>query len=106
MQWIYLIVAIVTEVIGTVCLKLSDGFTKLVPILLMIACYVFSLGLLALVLKKMSVSVAYAIWSAVGTALIAAIGIVWFKEPATALKLASLALVIVGVIGLNMTGGH
>jgi small multidrug resistance pump len=106
MEWGYLIIAILTEVAGTISLKLSDGFTRLAPTLLMIACYIVSLALLALVLKKMSVSVAYAIWSAVGTAMIATIGIVWFKEPATVLKIGSLGLVVVGVIGLNLTGGH
>jgi small multidrug resistance pump len=52
------------------------------------------------------VSVAYAIWSGVGTALIASIGVLWFKEPATAMKLISLGLIIIGVVGLNLSGAH
>jgi small multidrug resistance pump len=61
--------------------------------------------MLTLALKRIDVSVAYAVWSGVGTALIATIGVLWFKEPATALKLVSLGLIILGVIGLNMSGG-
>jgi small multidrug resistance pump len=59
----------------------------------------------SLALKKIDVSVAYAVWSGVGTALIATIGVLWFKEPATALKLISLGLTIIGVVGLNLSGG-
>jgi small multidrug resistance pump len=66
-----------------------------------------SFYLLSLTLKKMEVGVVYAIWSAVGTALIATIGILWFKEPISLLKIGSLALIILGVIGLNLSGvGH
>jgi small multidrug resistance pump len=60
--------------------------------------------LLTLALKKIDVSVAYAVWSAIGTAVIAGIGIVWFEEPLTALKVASLLLIIAGVVGLNIGG--
>ena len=61
--------------------------------------------MLTLALKRIDVSIAYAVWSGVGTALIATIGVLWFKEPATAVKLVSLALIILGVVGLNLTGG-
>ncbi|HLG13363.1 MAG TPA: multidrug efflux SMR transporter [Blastocatellia bacterium] len=105
MTWIYLAVAIILEVSGTTCMKLSEGFTRAVPSVLMFVLYGLSFGALTLALKKIDLGVAYAIWSAVGTALIATIGILWFKEPATVLKLVSLALVIVGVIGLNLSGG-
>jgi len=56
-------------------------------------------------LKKIDVSVAYAIWAGIGTALIVAVGVLWFKEPVTALKIISLGLIIIGVIGLNLSGG-
>lgn len=58
-----------------------------------------------MVLKRMDVSIVYAIWSGMGTALIAIIGILWFKEPVTAIKIISLTLIIFGVIGLNLGGG-
>jgi small multidrug resistance pump len=105
MGWVLLILAILLEVIGTTCMKLSEGFTKLLPSVLMGVFYLLSLGALTLVLKKIDVSVAYAVWSGLGTALIAAIGILWFKEPVTASKMISIGTIILGVIGLNLSGG-
>ncbi|MRG76195.1 MAG: QacE family quaternary ammonium compound efflux SMR transporter [ANME-2 cluster archaeon] len=101
----YLIMAIIFEVAGTTCMKLSYGFTKAVPSILMIILYLLSLGSLTFALKKMDVSIAYAIWAGLGTALIATVGILWFEEPVTALKIISLGLIIIGVIGLNLSGG-
>jgi small multidrug resistance pump len=98
--------AIVSEVAATVALRLSDGFTRPGPMAIVVAGYGISFWLLALVLREMSIGATYAVWSAAGTALIAAIGVLAFGEPATALKVASLALIIVGVIGLNMAGSH
>ena len=105
MTWIYLALAILLEVAGTTCMKLSEGFTRLVPSILLFVFYTLSFGMLTLALKRIDVSVAYAVWSGVGTALIASIGVLWFREPMTALKLISLALIIVGVVGLNLGGG-
>lgn len=105
MMWTYLVLAIVLEVSGTTCMKLSQGFTRTVPSILLFVFYSLSFGMLTLALKRIDVSVAYAVWSGVGTALIATIGVLWFKEPITALKLISLALIIGGVVGLNLGGG-
>lgn len=85
-------------------MKLSAGFTKLVPSVLLFVFYAASLGALTLALKKIDIGVAYAIWSGIGTALIATIGILFFREAATLLKLASIALIIVGVAGLHLGG--
>jgi len=101
----YLVLAILAEVAGTTSLKFSQGFTKLIPSLIVVVCYGLSFWLLSLTLKKIEVGIAYAIWSAVGTALITAIGILWFKEPLTALKIGSIVLIILGVVGLNLGGG-
>jgi multidrug transporter EmrE-like cation transporter len=98
--------AIVTEVAGTVALRYSDGFTRLVPSAVVVVGYGISFWLLALVLRELSVGTTYAVWSAAGTALIAVVGVFAFGEPATALKLASLALIIIGVVGLNLAGSH
>ena len=98
--------AIVTEVVGTVALRYSDGFTRLAPSAVVVLGYGASFWLLALVLKQLSIGTTYAVWSAAGTALIAAFGIFALGEPATALKLASLGLIVVGVIGLNLGGAH
>ena len=105
MTWLYLVLAILLEVSGTTCMKLSEGFTRMVPSILLVVFYTLSFGMLTLALKKIDVSVAYAIWSGVGTALIASIGVLWFREPATAMKLISLGLIIMGVVGLNLSGG-
>ncbi len=104
MGWVYLMLAIVTEVAGTTSMKVSEGFTKFAPSILIFVFYGFSLVLLTLSLKRLDVSLAYAVWSGMGTALIATIGILWFREPMTAVKLVSLALIIVGVLGLNLGG--
>jgi small multidrug resistance pump len=98
--------AIVTEVAGTVALRYSEGFTKLLPSAVVVLGYGTSFWLLALVLRELSIGTTYAVWSAAGTALIATLGILAFGEPATALKLASLALIIIGVVGLNLAGSH
>lgn len=105
MQWLYLLFTILFEVAGTTSLKLSQGFTKPLPSILVAVFYGSSFYLLSLALKKIDVSIAYAIWSGLGTALVTVIGILWFKEPTTAIKLISIGLVIIGVIGLNLSGG-
>lgn len=105
MQWVYLVLAIAMEVSGTTCMKLSEGFTKWFPSVLMLVFYVLSLSMITLALKKIPVSVAYAVWSGMGTALIASIGMLWFREAVTPIKLFSLGLIIAGVVGLNLSGG-
>ena len=102
-SWIYLTIAIVLEVMGTTAMKLSEGLTRWLPTMLIFVFYGLSFIGLALALKKLEVSVAYAIWSGLGTALIAVIGFVYFHESVTPLKLASLALIILGVIGLRLS---
>ena len=106
MPAILLTIAILAEVAGTVALKYTDGFTNLGPSALVVAGYGLSFWMLALVLRDLPIGLTYAVWAAVGTALIAAIGIVAFGEPATTLKLLSLALIIAGTIGLNLAGSH
>ncbi|HWK29914.1 MAG TPA: multidrug efflux SMR transporter [Solirubrobacter sp.] len=106
MTAIYLALAIASEVIGTLALKASDGFSKLLPAAVVVVGYGLSFWLLALVLKHMSVGTTYAVWSAVGTAAIAVIGILAYGEGANLLKVASLGLIILGVVGLNAAGAH
>jgi small multidrug resistance pump len=100
-SWIYLIAAILFEVSGTTCMKLSEGFTKLVPSVLIFVFYGLCFSFLTLALKRIEVSVAYSVWAGLGTVLIAIIGIIWFRESATFIKLLSIALIIMGVIGIN-----
>ncbi|TVM03383.1 MAG: hypothetical protein CV087_05405 [Candidatus Brocadia sp. WS118] len=105
MSWLYLILAILLEVSGTTCLKLSQGFTKTLPSILLFILYGCSFSAFSLALKKIEVSVAYAVWSGVGTTLIATVGILWFREPLSAVKIISIGLIIIGVIGLRLSGG-
>ncbi len=100
----YLVLAIIAEVTGTTFVKLSEGFTRLGPSVLILVSYGLSLGMLGLALKKVELGLAYALWSGVGVALIATVGILWFREPVTPLKLVSLALIVAGVAGLNLDG--
>jgi small multidrug resistance pump len=104
--WMYLLAAIVMEVSGTTCLKLSEQFTRLWPSLLMFVFYGLSLAGLNFALKTIHLSVAYAVWSALGITLVSAISVTWLKEPVSALKIACLLLVVVGVVGLQMSGGE
>jgi small multidrug resistance pump len=104
MSWAYLFAAIVFEVAGTMSMKLSEGFTKLVPSVLIFVFYAVAFTLVTLAIRKIEISVAYTVWSGVGVALIALIGIFYFGEQITALKIASILLVITGVIGLRING--
>lgn len=104
MAWVILFIGIVLEVIGTTSMKLSDGLTRPFYSVMMFVCYALSLGAIALALKQLEVSLVYAIWAGLGTALIAAIGVVYFHEPLTALKLVSIGLIIAGVVGLGFVG--
>jgi small multidrug resistance pump len=101
---VLLSLAILSEVVATVFLKFTDGFTNIVPSIVVVVGYALSFWLLALILKDLEIGFVYAVWSGAGTALIAAVGMVAFGESATALKFASIALIIVGVIGLNLGG--
>jgi small multidrug resistance pump len=102
--WLLLTAAILLEVAGTTSMKISAGFTRLVPSVLIFVFYAASFTVLTLALRKLDISIAYAIWSGLGTVLITVIGIFWFKEPATALKLTCILLIILGVVGLNLGG--
>lgn len=102
MSWVLLIAAICMEVCGTTCMKLSEGFTRLVPSILIFVFYALAFILMTYAVKKLDLSLTYAIWSGVGTFLIVLIGLFWFKEPFTLLKAFSMALVIAGVVGLNL----
>jgi small multidrug resistance pump len=107
MSWLLLVAAIVLEVCGTTCMKLSQGFTRLVPSVLLFVFYGFSFGTMTLAIKRIEVSTAYAIWSGLGTALIASIGILWFKESFGPVKAVSLVLIVLGIVGLNLSSpGH
>ncbi len=105
-SWLYLTGAIFLEIAGTTSMKLSEGFTRTVPSIFIFVFYALSFIALTMALKRIDVSVAYAIWSGVGTALIAIIGVVHFREPLALIKVAIVDLFIIGVAGLNINVRH
>ena len=102
MAYTLLFIAILAEVIGTSALKMSEGFTKTGPSLLVVVGYGFAFYFLALVLKSIPVGIAYAIWAGVGIALITIIGIVFFKQTLDLPAVAGIALIISGVLVINL----
>ncbi|MGW0712748.1 DMT family transporter [Streptomyces sp. NPDC002643] len=106
MGYLLLGLAIAAEVAATTAMKYSDGFSKLIPSLITAVGYVVSFVLLAQALKSMSIGTAYAIWSGVGTASVAALGLVLFGEGLGFAKVAGIVLIIAGVVVLNLGGGH
>lgn len=102
MAWLYLFVAGLFEVGWAIGLKYTNGFTRLVPTLFTGASMVVSLGLLGLALKSLPVGTAYAVWTGIGTIGTAILGIVLLGEPAGALRLACIGLIVAGIIGLKL----
>ena len=99
-----LALAIALEIVATTALRQSNGFTRLWPTMIVAVCYPLCFYLLSRALRTISLAVAYAIWSGVGTAIVAAIGVIAFKEQMNAVKAAGLVLIVVGVIGLQLGG--
>ena len=105
MTAIYLALAIVFEVGWAIALKLSEGFTKPAAAVVTVLAYILSIVFLALATRKMDIGPAYAIWAGTGVALIAAAGMIYFKEPVSLLKLGSIAVIVAGIVGLQLAGG-
>lgn len=103
MKWLVLALGILFEVLGTISMKYAAGFSKLLPSVLVFLFYGLSLAVLVFVLEVMEVSIAYAIWASAGTALIAIIGILFYNEHISLVKVISIALIIIGIIGLEVS---
>jgi small multidrug resistance pump len=99
--WAVLAAAILLEVAGTTSMRLSEGFSRVTPSVLIFVFYAASFALNTLVIRTLGLSVVYAVWSGVGTVLTALIGFLYFKEPATTLKMISIGLIVIGVFGLH-----
>ena len=102
MAWTMLFVAGLLEIGWAIGLKYTDGFTRLVPSVLTIVSMVGSVILLGLSLKSLQVGTAYAVWTGIGTVGTALLGIALFGEPATALRLACIGLIVAGIAGLKL----
>lgn len=100
--YIYLFFSILFEVIGSACLKMSDGFTNVVPSLLLILLYGLSFSIFVLALKTISLSVGYSIWSGLGTAGAALVGVMLFNEIISGINMIGLIIIIIGVVVMNM----
>lgn len=101
MKWFLLSLGIFFEIVALVFMKKSEGFTKMLPVFFVFLFYSLALGCLILVLKKMDTSVAYAIWASAGIFIISLVGIFFLNEPITIIKVISLLLILLGVIGLE-----
>ncbi len=109
MQWVFLSVAIVSEVIGTSALKASEGFSRLWPSAIVVVGYALAFYFLSLALKTIPVGVAYAIWSGAGVALIALIAWVLYGQALDLPAIIGMLLIVAGVVVLNLfsnTGSH
>lgn len=105
LNWSILAGAIIAEVIGTTCLKMSTGLARPWPIAGVIVFYGASFVGLALALRSIDMSVAYAIWSGLGVALITVVGVAAFHEAFTAWRAVCIVFILLGVIGLNLSQG-
>jgi quaternary ammonium compound-resistance protein SugE len=102
MAWTILFVAGLLEVAWAIGLKYTEGFTKLVPSVLTLAAMAGSVVLLGFALKSLPIGTAYAVWTGIGAVGTATLGIVLFGEPAAAFRLASIALIVAGIVGLKL----
>ena len=106
MAYLYLLLAIGAEVFSTSLLKMTDGFTRLWPTVACLTGYALSFVALSQAVKGVSVGVAYAVWSGLGTAAIVAIGAAFLGEPITVVKIVGIGMIIAGVVTLNLGGAH
>src|SRR5688500_14968403 len=97
--WLFLALAIACEISGTTCMKLSHSFTRLVPSILLFVFYGGTLAGMTMAMKYLEIGLVYAVWSGVGTAVVTIIGIVLFHESVSVIKVACVAIIIVGVVG-------
>ena len=102
-SWISLAIAILFGVLGTLSLKLSDGLQKLRPVIWLAIFYAISFSALTFAMQYIELSVIYAVWSGVGTVLVATIGFFYFHESVSVKKIFFLALIVIGVIGIHLS---
>ncbi len=103
MAWVFLFTAGIVEVVFALSLKYNQGFTKLYPSLVTMIAGISSFYLLTLAIKTLPIGTAYAVWTGMGAVGVAILGIVLFKESADWVRLLSISLIVVGVVGLKLT---
>ena len=102
MAWVYLAAAGLLEIVWAHGLKYTEGFTRLGPTAITVAAMVASVALLGVALRDLPVGTGYAVWTGIGTVGTAILGMIVFNEPATALRLASIGLIVAGIVGLKL----
>jgi len=105
MPWIYLTLAGLLEVVWAIGLKYTEGFTRLWPSVITASAMIASIVLLAMAVKSLPIGTAYAIWTGIGAVGAVILGIVLFGDSASPLRLACVGLVVLGMLGLKLTGG-
>ena len=107
MNYLFLICAIVAEVVATSLLKSTEGFSRLLPTVACLVGYAIAFALLALSISRgIQTDVAYALWSAIGTAAIVLIAVLFLGSPVSVAKVVGVGLIIAGVLTLNLAGAH
>lgn len=106
MPWLFLLAAIAAELVGTTLLKATDGFTRPGPTAACLLAYAISFLALSQAVRDLPVAVVYALWSGLGTAAVAVLGVLWLGEPLTALKAVGIGFIILGVVLVQLSGGH
>jgi quaternary ammonium compound-resistance protein SugE len=101
MAWVYLVIAGLLEIVWAIGLKYTEGFTRLLPSAITIGGMVASVVLLGLALRELPVGTGYAVWTGIGAVGVAILGMILFQEPATAIRLGCIALIVVGIMGLK-----
>ena len=104
--WILLLLAIGSEVIGTSCLKLSEGFSKPIPTLVVLVAYSTSMLLLSRVVQTIPLGITYALWSGIGIIAIVLVGLLAYKQVPSPGQLVGISMITAGVILVNLTGNH
>jgi small multidrug resistance pump len=103
MRWLLLSLGILTEVCGSTCMKLSNGFSNIYASILTFVFWGISFSIFIIALRYFDLSFAYAIWAGLGILLVSVVGMVYFKEPATMMKVFSILIIVVGVVMLNLS---
>lgn len=106
MTWVVLFVAGLFEIGWAVGLKYTDGFTRFWPTVATAVALITSMGLLGLAVRTLPLGTAYAVWTGIGSVGTAILGIVLFREPATAMRLTCIALIVAGIVGLKLASGE
>ena len=103
MKWLLLSLGILAELCGSTCMKLSNGFSNVLPTVLTFVFYGASFSVFMLALKQFDLSIAYAVWAGMGIMLVSVIGMLYFKEPVSMLKISAILVIVIGVVLLNLS---